>query len=145
MTNDDFLKLEDKLKRLEYLKEMISQDKATLDECYGTKGMNYDRECVAPTNKFNSETENTMMQRSQIENRIIRNTDITRRINSALNMLDKESRNIIESFYIQDQGWETIIRSNNSSVRRCQRKRDLAMINIHEYLYDERIIDKKNG
>lgn len=143
-TNKQFKKLEDMLKEYSFMKGMIVQDETTLQEFYGLKGIDYDKVTVNPTNKFNSDTENQLLSKIEIENRMNSNKEIIRRIDSALSMLSTENRRIIEDYYINDIGWVSIERRLNSSIRRCQRKRDLAMIRMWEYLYGERV-DKKSG
>jgi len=143
-TIKQFDKIENMLKEYTFKQDMIIQDIRTLDEYYGLKGVNYDKVIINPTNKFNSDVENQMMSKVSIENRLSDNKEFIRRLDSALSMLSAEDKQIIEEYYIKDTGWFSVERRMNSSKRRCQRKRDLAIIRIYEVLYGEKV-DKKTG
>jgi len=144
MSNEKIERLGELLKSYLHIKRMIRHDEKLLEDYYGVSGVNYDKVTVNPTNKFNSDTENQILQKIDIEDRLFKNRSTILRIDLALDLLDEESRKIISDYYIHDLGWVVIARKVGTSERNCQRIRDDAMILIHQSLYGEKL-DMKTG
>lgn len=144
MSNEKIERLGELLKNYLHIKRMIRHDEKLLEDYYGVAAVNYDKVTVNPTNKFNSDTENQILQKIDIEDRLFENRCILTRINLALDLLDDESRKIITDYYIHDLGWVVIARKVGTSERNCQRIRDESMILIHQSLYGEKL-DMKTG
>lgn len=144
MSNERIERLGELLKSYLHIKRMIRHDEKLLEDYYGLSGVNYDKVTVNPTNKFNSDTENQILQKIEIEYRLCKNRHIIKRIDLALDLLDDESKRIIVDYYIHDLGWVVIARKIGTSERNCQRIREDAMISIHQSLYGEKL-DMKTG
>ncbi len=139
ITNKKLYLLTKELKRYKEIKKIIRHDEKLLDEGYMISGINYDKVVIQKSNKFNSDTENQLFTKIEIENRLKTNKTKIKRIDLALELLDDEELMIVREYYINDCGWISTARKIGTSERNARRIRDAAIIKMFEGLYGERL------
>lgn len=125
------------LKEYNFLKKLVEQDTERLSELTYVKGIDYDRVKIQATNKFNSSTENMLLARETIEERLERNSRLTNDVKAALELLEDDERSIIESYYFEEYSWGIIAYNSHVSSRQCQRIRDKGLTKMSIFLFEE--------
>lgn len=139
-----FYRTEKLLKEYTFLSKMIEQDKLLIKEFSYLKAVDHDKVTVQGTNQFYSETENLMISKIDIQNRLKKNSEKILKICAAIKLLDKVERSIIENYYFNNLGWDIVSYKECMSIRHCLRIRDEALSKLNLYLFAE-MIDKKTG
>lgn len=126
-TTKEIRMIERLLTKYNFMKAIIIEDEKLLNSCYDLSGVSYDKSPSAPTNEFHSDTENKLLMKIDLETRIESNRMYIARLESAMRLLRDREREVIESFYIDDDSWISISHHMNTSVKQLMRIRDVAI------------------
>jgi ArpU family phage transcriptional regulator len=133
-----YKKTEKWLYNLDALKQRIENLKMYQSELLEAgAGIDYSKDKIGQTYKFNSATENTAEKRENIEQEIRDYETRVHMIVNALDILNDTERSIIESRYFNQEPWYNIGYKHKYSERQCKRIRTGAIIRLSMALFGE--------
>lgn len=88
--------------------QMLEIEIREAEEIAGLRAVNYDKEPISKTYAFNSSTENEALNIYLLKQRKIHLESLIQRIDTALNQLAEDEREILKLRYIEGRNWTNI-------------------------------------
>jgi DNA-directed RNA polymerase specialized sigma24 family protein len=126
-----------RLKNYKFLKAEIKALELDIEEMkddIGVDGMDYGKDKISPTNKFNSTVENSALRIAQKELDKRRKEREIERIDNAVSILDDKEKEVITLRHIENRRWDTVTYKLDRTYDACKKIEQRTLRKMSKFL-----------